>query len=107
MSNYSAPLDVIKGWSTEFSQQLVQLAVQIHGGMGYIEETGVAQNIKAEKTNMAFYEQKILTSLFYVEHVLPQSEAHVRIVVNGGSSFRSVFNAMVTCCQLPSLESLC
>lgn len=34
---------IIKGWSTELSQELVQLAVQIYGGMGYIEETGVTQ----------------------------------------------------------------
>lgn len=37
---------IIKGWGTEFSQQLVQLSVQIHGGMGFIEETGVAQYMR-------------------------------------------------------------
>ena len=34
---------IVKGWCTELSQELVSLAVQVHGGMGYIEETGVAQ----------------------------------------------------------------
>ncbi len=34
---------VIKGWCTETGQQLTSLALQVHGGMGYVEETGVAQ----------------------------------------------------------------
>jgi hypothetical protein len=34
---------IVKGWVTELSQELTYLAVQVHGGMGYIEETGVAQ----------------------------------------------------------------
>jgi alkylation response protein AidB-like acyl-CoA dehydrogenase len=34
---------IVKGWVTELSQELTYLAVQIHGGMGFIEETGVAQ----------------------------------------------------------------
>jgi alkylation response protein AidB-like acyl-CoA dehydrogenase len=34
---------VIKGWCTETGQMLTSLALQIHGGMGYIEETGAAQ----------------------------------------------------------------
>ena len=34
---------IVKGWLTEMSQELTSLGVQIHGGMGYIEETGSAQ----------------------------------------------------------------
>lgn len=34
---------VVKGWMTELAQELTSLGVQIHGGMGYIEETGAAQ----------------------------------------------------------------
>lgn len=36
-------IPVIKGWLTEAGQELASLAVQVHGGMGYVEETGVAQ----------------------------------------------------------------
>lgn len=32
-----------KGWSTEVSQEVTSLGVQVHGGMGFIEETGAAQ----------------------------------------------------------------
>ena len=34
---------IVKGWSTEIAQEVTSLGVQIHGGMGYIEETGAAQ----------------------------------------------------------------
>ena len=34
---------VVKGWLTEVGQELTSLGVQIHGGMGFIEETGAAQ----------------------------------------------------------------
>ncbi|MFQ8431384.1 acyl-CoA dehydrogenase [Amaricoccus sp. W119] len=35
---------VAKGWSTETGIELASLGVQVHGGMGYIEETGAAQH---------------------------------------------------------------
>ena len=34
---------VAKGWCTEVANQVVSDAVQVHGGMGYVEETGIAQ----------------------------------------------------------------
>ncbi|MCB5160361.1 acyl-CoA dehydrogenase [Marinomonas algarum] len=34
---------IVKGWITEQAQEITSLAIQVHGGMGYIEETGVAQ----------------------------------------------------------------
>ncbi len=36
-------IPVIKGWLTEVTQELTSLGVQVHGGMGYAEETGAAQ----------------------------------------------------------------
>jgi 3-(methylthio)propanoyl-CoA dehydrogenase len=35
-----------KAWGTDLGVELTSLAVQIHGGMGYIEETGVAQHYR-------------------------------------------------------------
>jgi len=34
---------VVKGWLTELSQEITSHGIQIHGGMGYVEETGSAQ----------------------------------------------------------------
>jgi 3-(methylthio)propanoyl-CoA dehydrogenase len=38
---YMVPL--VKGYSTEMSLEVTSLGVQVHGGMGFIEETGAAQ----------------------------------------------------------------
>ncbi len=47
---YQARVDlltpVVKGWATETGQNLTSLALQVHGGMGYVEETGVAQHFR-------------------------------------------------------------
>jgi hypothetical protein len=40
---------VVKGWMTEVAQELTTIGVQIHGGSGYIEETGVAQYLRDAK----------------------------------------------------------
>lgn len=37
---------VVKGWSTELGQVLASLGMQVHGGMGYVEETGAAQYLR-------------------------------------------------------------
>ena len=36
-------IPVVKGWSTENGIELASLGIQVHGGMGFIEETGAAQ----------------------------------------------------------------
>ena len=35
---------VVKGWSTETGIEIASLGIQVHGGMGYVEETGAAQH---------------------------------------------------------------
>ena len=37
---------ITKGWCTDVGVEMTSLAVQVHGGMGYIEETGVAQHFR-------------------------------------------------------------
>ena len=37
---------IIKGWLTERSLEITSQAIQVHGGMGFIEETGVAQHFR-------------------------------------------------------------
>jgi alkylation response protein AidB-like acyl-CoA dehydrogenase len=39
-------IPVVKGWSTETGNDIASLGVQVHGGMGYIEETGAAQHFR-------------------------------------------------------------
>jgi alkylation response protein AidB-like acyl-CoA dehydrogenase len=37
---------VVKGWCSELSIELTSLGVQVHGGMGYVEETGACQYLR-------------------------------------------------------------
>jgi len=37
---------VVKGWSTETGVEIASLGIQVHGGMGFIEETGAAQHLR-------------------------------------------------------------
>ena len=39
-------IPIAKGWSTEVAQDVASLGVQVHGGMGYVEETGAAQILR-------------------------------------------------------------
>ena len=40
---YEYMVPIVKGWSTEMSIDVASTGVQVHGGMGFIEETGAAQ----------------------------------------------------------------
>jgi len=42
-ASYEFLVPIVKGWSTELSIDVTSLGVQVHGGMGFIEETGAAQ----------------------------------------------------------------
>ena len=46
---YEFMVPLIKGYSTEMSLEVTDLGVQIHGGMGFIEETGAAQHYRDAK----------------------------------------------------------
>jgi alkylation response protein AidB-like acyl-CoA dehydrogenase len=37
---------LVKGWCTEMAMEATSLGVQVHGGMGFIEETGAAQHMR-------------------------------------------------------------
>jgi hypothetical protein len=39
-------IPVVKGWSTESAIDIASIGLQIHGGMGYVEETGAAQHLR-------------------------------------------------------------
>ncbi len=39
-------IPIVKGWCTEKGNELAAIGVQVHGGMGFIEETGAAQYVR-------------------------------------------------------------
>ena len=52
---YEFMVPLVKGLSTEMSQEVASLGVQVHGGMGFIEETGAAQYLRDAKI-LSIYE---------------------------------------------------
>ncbi len=52
---YEYMVPIIKGFSTEMSIEVTSLGIQVHGGMGYIEETGAAQHYRDARI-LAIYE---------------------------------------------------
>lgn len=52
---YEFMVPLVKGYSTEMSLEVASLGVQVHGGMGFIEETGAAQYLRDAKI-LAIYE---------------------------------------------------
>ncbi len=39
-------IPIVKGWCTELGVEIASIGIQVHGGMGYIEETGAAQHLR-------------------------------------------------------------
>jgi 3-(methylthio)propanoyl-CoA dehydrogenase len=39
-------IPIVKGWCTELGNEVAAIGVQVHGGMGFIEETGAAQYVR-------------------------------------------------------------
>ena len=39
-------IPIVKAWSTETANEVAAMGVQVHGGMGFIEETGAAQYVR-------------------------------------------------------------
>jgi alkylation response protein AidB-like acyl-CoA dehydrogenase len=39
-------IPIVKGWCTEVGNEVTAIGVQVHGGMGFIEETGAAQYVR-------------------------------------------------------------
>ena len=52
---YEFLVPLVKGYSTEMSLEVTSLGVQVHGGMGFIEETGAAQYLRDAKI-LSIYE---------------------------------------------------
>ena len=52
---YEFLVPIVKGWSTELAIDVASTGVQVHGGMGFIEETGAAQYYRDARI-LAIYE---------------------------------------------------
>jgi alkylation response protein AidB-like acyl-CoA dehydrogenase len=78
---YEYLVPVIKGWSTEMAQDVTRDGVQVHGGMGFIEETGAAQHYR---------DAKILTIYEGTTAIQANDLVGRKTVRDGGATARSI-----------------
>jgi len=77
---------VLKGWTTEDAVALTSDAIQVHGGMGFIEETGVAQHYRDARI-MPIYEG---TTAIQSNDLIGR-----KVVRDGGATAESLFAQVV------------
>jgi alkylation response protein AidB-like acyl-CoA dehydrogenase len=78
---YEYLVPIIKGWSTEMAQDVTRDGVQVHGGMGFIEETGAAQH---------FRDAKILTIYEGTTAIQANDLVGRKTLRDGGATARSI-----------------
>lgn len=47
-------IPLVKAWCSDMGFEIASDAIQVHGGMGFIEETGVAQHMRDARINMIY-----------------------------------------------------
>ena len=78
-------IPVVKGWSTEAAIRVASMGVQVHGGMGFIEETGAAQHLRDARIT-AIYEG---TTGIQANDLIGRKVAR-----DGGRSLKDLINAV-------------
>jgi alkylation response protein AidB-like acyl-CoA dehydrogenase len=68
---------VAKAWCTDLGVELTSLALQVHGGMGYIEETGVAQYMRDSRIAPIYEGTNGIQAMDLVARKLPMREGGV------------------------------
>jgi alkylation response protein AidB-like acyl-CoA dehydrogenase len=63
---------IAKGWSTDQGFEVASIGVQVHGGMGYIEETGAAQHMRDARITMIYEGTNGIQALDLVRRKLQQ-----------------------------------
>ncbi|HUN93214.1 MAG TPA: acyl-CoA dehydrogenase [Burkholderiaceae bacterium] len=82
---YEYLVPIVKGWSTEMSIDVASTGVQVHGGMGFIEETGAAQHYRDARI-LTIYEG---TTAIQANDLVGRKTAR-----DGGAAARSFADAM-------------
>ncbi|MBE9397175.1 acyl-CoA dehydrogenase C-terminal domain-containing protein [Pontibacterium sp. N1Y112] len=87
---------IVKGWLTELAQEVTYLGTQVHGGMGFIEETGSAQHYR---------DARILTIYEGTTGIQALDLVGRKTLVNGGEHLADLLTEMeATVEQLEGIE---
>jgi alkylation response protein AidB-like acyl-CoA dehydrogenase len=74
---------IAKGWCSEVGQEVTSLGVQVHGGMGFIEETGAAQH---------FRDARIITIYEGTTGIQANDLVGRKILRDGGAAMRALLD---------------
>jgi hypothetical protein len=99
---------IVKGWLTEVAQELTSIGVQVHGGNGFVEETGAAQYLRDARI-LTIYEgttgiqandlvgRKILAdSGLAMQHLLKEIAELDPVLASCGPELESIRSAVAT-----------
>jgi alkylation response protein AidB-like acyl-CoA dehydrogenase len=78
-------IPVVKGWSTEIGCEAASAGIQVHGGMGYIEATGAAQQLR---------DARISTIYEGTTGIQANDLVWRKLARDGGAGFRAVIAMM-------------
>lgn len=84
---------ITKGWCTDLGVELTSMAVQVHGGMGFVEETGVAQHYRDARINPIYEGTNGIQALDLVARKLP---------LDGGAAITSLLDEIDATAALAS-----
>ena len=88
---------IVKGWCTETAQEVASLSLQCHGGMGYVEETGIAQILR---------DARILPIYEGTNGIQAMDLVGRKIISDGGLGARELISEMKECTQSPAIAEL-
>ncbi len=79
-----------KAWGTDLGVELTSLALQVHGGMGYVEETGIAQHWRDSRIAPIYEGTNGIQAMDLVGRKLPMNggetvREHIAWVAESGS----------------------
>ena len=88
---------IVKGWCTETAQEVASLSLQCHGGMGYVEETGIAQILR---------DARILPIYEGTNGIQAMDLVGRKIISDGGLGARELISEMKKCTKNPAIAEL-
>ncbi len=87
---------LVKGWCTEISMEVTSLGVQVHGGMGFIESTGVSQLLRDSRILPIYEGTNGIQALDFIGR---------KCLRDGGSGLSSIVDEMRNTVETTKSES--
>ena len=87
---------VAKAFSTDVGVEVASLGIQVHGGMGYIEETGAARLYRDARIAPIYEGTNGIQAIDLVTRKLPRETARTSMATSPSSAARSRQSGMPT-----------